>query len=183
MSTHVAKAFAKVYNKFGNAEFVNQVLAKPEKYMVKQTRVRAWLQSLRTKHNIFLFALTNAGFDHANALMKYSYGDDWVSLFDIVIVSAGKKKFFAAPPASTTTATTAAGGKSAAASASTATPAASAAASSSSSARFRNKTFRKKFVQVGAHPQTTLPLSQPPVLTPPLLPPPLKTVGPKDGQA
>jgi len=65
--------------------------------MVKQDTVREWLQRLRKRFGLRLFALTNAAFPHANSLMTFSFGEAWTQLFDIVIVEAKKRTFFAPP--------------------------------------------------------------------------------------
>ena len=93
LSKDIAGAFRFVYTKFC-ADGFPAVLAHPEEYMVKQTATREWLRRLRDECGVRLFALTNAGFDHANALMTYSYGEDWLTMFDVVVVEAKKRTLF-----------------------------------------------------------------------------------------
>lgn len=43
------------------------------------------------------FMLTNAAWEHTNAVMTYAYGAGWTDLFDMIVTSAGKKNFFRPP--------------------------------------------------------------------------------------
>lgn len=64
------------------------------KYIVQQPRVRAWLRALRERHGKRLFLLTNAAMPHADTVAGIALGEDWLSLFDLVIDKATKRSFF-----------------------------------------------------------------------------------------
>ncbi len=96
--------------------FSSQIMQNPKQFVTKQRRTRLWLRELRKlpstapalrpaggaqppfaaakPRNLRLFILSNADFEHVNAFMSYSYGGDWLTLFDLVIVNAKKRTFY-----------------------------------------------------------------------------------------
>jgi HAD superfamily 5'-nucleotidase-like hydrolase len=67
------------------------------KYIYKRPDVRNWLLSMK-KEGIGLFLVTNSKIDYAKLLLKYSFGEDWRDLFDIVISDGRKPAFFSGRP-------------------------------------------------------------------------------------
>jgi len=87
---------ALMYNfaEWGKGGYFSDITIYPERYLIKQPNVRKWLVDLRQKHKKFLFLLTNSLPEYTNVLMNYSFGTDWVQLFDIVSVHAQKPTWF-----------------------------------------------------------------------------------------
>lgn len=96
----LAAAFRFIYSAFAKDGFAS-ILSDPSMFVRRQQHVRAWLARL-SQQGVRLFALTNADFDHANSLMSHAYGEDWTTLFDVVVVNAKKRAFFSSPPKAAT---------------------------------------------------------------------------------
>lgn len=66
----------------------------PEKYLHKTdiTAIMSWLQ--QTKPTISTFLLTGSNVDFANFTANYAFGEEWQSIFDIIICFARKPGFF-----------------------------------------------------------------------------------------
>ena len=93
----------------------------PKMFVTRQRRARLWLRELRKVQStapqlrpqpgggasakarpVRLFVLSNADFEHVNGFMSYSYGGDWLTLFDLVVVNAKKRTFYEDSPTTTT---------------------------------------------------------------------------------
>ncbi|XP_012277693.1 5'-nucleotidase domain-containing protein 1 isoform X2 [Orussus abietinus] len=86
-----------MYNKdhfqSGQGNFFSAIKSNPKKYIHKcSPRTISWLQDLKKKQKIFL--ITGSNIDFANFTASYAFGDDWKSLFDIIICYAKKPGFF-----------------------------------------------------------------------------------------
>eukprot|EP01116_Phalansterium_solitarium_P020754 TRINITY_DN6217_c0_g1_i1.p2 TRINITY_DN6217_c0_g1~~TRINITY_DN6217_c0_g1_i1.p2 ORF type:complete len:288 (-),score=96.45 TRINITY_DN6217_c0_g1_i1:489-1352(-) len=92
---HIVTARDHSFCSFTVGRYFPAVLGTPSKYLRKQPHVRRWLQGLR-KHGVKLLLLTNSMADYTDLLMKFSYGDDWKDLFDLIVVHAKKPHFFVA---------------------------------------------------------------------------------------
>lgn len=69
------------------------VKSSPEKYLHKcHPQVLEWMKKLRGRSKLFL--LTGSNFDFADFTASYAIGEDWRSLFDIVVCYARKPGFF-----------------------------------------------------------------------------------------
>ncbi|OTF76694.1 5'-nucleotidase domain-containing protein-like protein, partial [Euroglyphus maynei] len=62
-------------------------------YLEKNERLPVFLEHLR-KHNKKVFLITNSPFYFVDNGMKYMIGDDWRTLFDVIVVQARKPSFF-----------------------------------------------------------------------------------------
>jgi HAD superfamily 5'-nucleotidase-like hydrolase len=65
----------------------------PGRFLRKREEVKAWLQGLRAQGK-FLFLATNSRLDYTRLLARYSFGEDWESLFDLIIADAKKPGWF-----------------------------------------------------------------------------------------
>lgn len=72
----------------------NHVKKNPEKYLHKAniTAITSWLKQVKQKSVIFL--LTGSHADFVNFVANYALGEEWQSIFDIVVCSARKPGFF-----------------------------------------------------------------------------------------
>ncbi|KAF7495408.1 5'-nucleotidase domain-containing protein 3 [Sarcoptes scabiei] len=62
-------------------------------YLEKNEKLPLFLEHLK-KNNKKMFVITNSPFYFVDNGMKYMIGDDWRSLFDVIVVQARKPKFF-----------------------------------------------------------------------------------------
>ena len=67
----------------------------PKIILDQDPKLRPMLDRLK-KHGKITFLMTNSPFEIVNAGMCYMFGDDWRTLFDIIIVNARKPSFFSA---------------------------------------------------------------------------------------
>lgn len=74
--------------------YFKEIASNPDKYLFKQLRVKEWIMELKQKHNKFLFLLTNSLPEYTHLLMDFSFGNDWVNLFDVINVNARKPRWF-----------------------------------------------------------------------------------------
>ncbi|RLU15606.1 hypothetical protein DMN91_011359 [Ooceraea biroi] len=73
--------------------FFGRVKRNPEKYLRKcNPETVSWLRKLKERSATFLITGSNA--DFANFTASYALGEDWRSLFDIVVCYARKPSFF-----------------------------------------------------------------------------------------
>nr|XP_027201154.1 5'-nucleotidase domain-containing protein 3-like [Dermatophagoides pteronyssinus] len=68
-------------------------LQKIPNYLEKNERLPVFLEHLR-KNNKKVFLITNSPFHFVDNGMKYMIGNDWRSLFDVIVVQARKPSFF-----------------------------------------------------------------------------------------
>eukprot|EP00056_Hartaetosiga_gracilis_P020129 m.17707 g.17707 ORF g.17707 m.17707 type:complete len:398 (-) comp8185_c0_seq4:514-1707(-) len=67
----------------------------PHKYIFEAPpEVASWLMTMKTDHHVNMFLLTNSHQDYATFLLKHTFGEDWKSLFDIVVFYGSKPQFF-----------------------------------------------------------------------------------------
>lgn len=67
--------------------------AQPEKFINKcNPQVVQWLKEIKKSKKVFL--ITGSNVDYASFTAKYSLGDDWRSLFDIIVCYTRKPGFF-----------------------------------------------------------------------------------------
>ncbi|RYY34324.1 hypothetical protein EON62_03405, partial [archaeon] len=108
------------YCPFGSSALTS-TLAMAKKSVLPAPRVAEWLSTLRalplplqpasaaaqdaatpltvrTSRRVRTFVLTNSSYNHASILLNAAYGNDWQSLFDLIIVDARKKSFFNPTP-------------------------------------------------------------------------------------
>ena len=67
---------------------------RPKMFVYKRPGQRKALQRFKYRTGRKIFLLTNADWDHTQSMMTYTYGSDWRTVFDLVIVKGRKKKFF-----------------------------------------------------------------------------------------
>ncbi len=67
----------------------------PKMILEQDPELRPMLERLKSNGKT-TFLMTNSPFEIVNAGMNFMLGDDWRSLFDVVIVSAKKPTFFTA---------------------------------------------------------------------------------------
>ena len=67
----------------------------PKVILEQDPLLRPMLDRLK-KHGKTTFLMTNSPFEIVNAGMSYMFGQDWRTLFDIIIVNAKKPSFFSA---------------------------------------------------------------------------------------
>jgi len=72
--------------------FHQEINLKPHIYLHKDSEQRPFLQRLSAEKKVFL--ITNSPFSTINVGMTYMVGEDWMDLFDVIIVTAGKPHFF-----------------------------------------------------------------------------------------
>ncbi|CAF1086470.1 unnamed protein product [Adineta ricciae] len=93
----IADGFEYLFNDFNRGNYFAAIRANPEKFIYQRSDVRQWLERLReNKKNLFL--ATNSRFDYTNLLSSYAFGQDWQSLFDMIIVDCKKPSFFSQSP-------------------------------------------------------------------------------------
>jgi len=96
-SSHVQKIFEAMsynFNRWDRGWYFKSIASQPEKYIITQPNVRKWLLELKEKHHRVLFLLTNSLPEYTHLLMRFSFGEDWFKLFDVVSVTAKKPHFF-----------------------------------------------------------------------------------------
>jgi len=96
-SSHVQKIFEAMtynFNQWDRGWYFKSIASQPEKYIITQPNVRKWLLELKEKHHRVLFLLTNSLPEYTHLLMRFSFGEDWFKLFDVVSVTARKPHFF-----------------------------------------------------------------------------------------
>ena len=65
----------------------------PKIILEQDSSLRPMVDRLK-KHGKTTFLMTNSPFEIVNAGMSYMFGEDWRTLFDIIIVNAKKPSFF-----------------------------------------------------------------------------------------
>ncbi|KAL4501435.1 hypothetical protein ABPG72_021242 [Tetrahymena utriculariae] len=81
-------------NQYGR--FFRQISENPGLYMFKQNQFRTTLENLKSQGKV-LFIVTNSHYEFMNLTMTYSYGEDWMNIFDFIFVKGGKPEFFNNP--------------------------------------------------------------------------------------
>ena len=82
------------YGSNTESQFYPEFYANPQKYVMKvSNEFKAKLFELKTKGKK-LAIVTNGNGDYCNFIMNYAYGEDWHSIFDAYVFSAGKPEFF-----------------------------------------------------------------------------------------
>jgi len=76
---------------YGN--YYRELIQNPGKYAYKQDKLKEMLQSLKAKGKV-LFIASNSHYEYLKLMMEYTYGKDWVEIFDFIIPNSGKPKFF-----------------------------------------------------------------------------------------
>ncbi|CAI2356663.1 unnamed protein product [Caenorhabditis sp. 36 PRJEB53466] len=71
-----------------------QVMADPEKYVLRDERASRFLNQLR-EHGKKTFLLTNSDWSYTNVMMKFILGDEWRQYFHIIVVDSCKPRWFA----------------------------------------------------------------------------------------
>ena len=69
------------------------MLEDPEAFIIPQPDTRQSLELLR-KRGIKTFLATNSHVEYAELIMKTTFGDDWMSLFDLICAKSIKPRFF-----------------------------------------------------------------------------------------
>lgn len=69
-----------------------ELLKNTAKYIEKGDDTKKFLQNLRNKCKLFL--LTNSDWQYVDLLMTFTFGSDWTSLFDLILLSARKPYFW-----------------------------------------------------------------------------------------
>lgn len=64
------------------------------KYIHERQDVRDWLTHLRNNMKVRIFLLTNSHADYSNLLLNHAFGEDWRSVFDLMIYYGNKPSFF-----------------------------------------------------------------------------------------
>eukprot|EP00667_Euglena_gracilis_P010335 EG_transcript_10515 len=67
--------------------------AAPGRYLEPRPGLRRWLEALRARGQR-LFLCTNSQLDYAALTMEWTFGADWRSLFDVILVNTVKPSFF-----------------------------------------------------------------------------------------
>jgi HAD superfamily 5'-nucleotidase-like hydrolase len=91
--THLSNGFDYLFNDFNRGNYFSSIRENPNKFVYKRLDVRQWLEKLK-QSNKKLFLATNSRFDYTDLLTTYAFGDDWQSLFDLIIVDCKKPSFF-----------------------------------------------------------------------------------------
>jgi phosphoglycolate phosphatase-like HAD superfamily hydrolase len=76
-----------------SGDFHRIVANDPEKYFNPTPHLEAVLTNLKSAGKQLIFA-SNSPYWYVDAGMKYVLGDDWMKMWDVVIVSAGKPAFY-----------------------------------------------------------------------------------------
>mmetsp|Transcript_20633 Transcript_20633/g.48954 ORF Transcript_20633/g.48954 Transcript_20633/m.48954 type:complete len:705 (-) Transcript_20633:88-2202(-) len=76
-----------------SGDFHRIVAANPEVYFNPTPHLKSMLTQLKNSGKRLIFA-SNSPFWYVDAGMKYTLGDDWKKMWDVVIVSAGKPSFY-----------------------------------------------------------------------------------------
>ncbi|SPQ93953.1 5'-nucleotidase domain-containing protein [Plasmodiophora brassicae] len=76
-----------------NGAIHSMIMGQPSTYLSPSTATKKYLQTLRAAGKK-TFLLSNSPFPFIDAGMRFIYSDDWRSLFDVIIVSAGKPAWF-----------------------------------------------------------------------------------------
>ncbi|XP_060583204.1 5'-nucleotidase domain-containing protein 3-like [Ruditapes philippinarum] len=69
------------------------IMGNLDKYLENGPHIKKILERLANAGKK-LFIITNSGFPFINSGMKYMVGENWIDLFDVVVVNARKPKFF-----------------------------------------------------------------------------------------
>ena len=93
---HFSQGFDHLFNDFNRGNYFQSIRDNPEKYIYQRADVRQWLEKLKAK-NQRLFLATNSRLDYTDLLSTYAFGEDWRSLFDLIIVDCKKPSFFSSP--------------------------------------------------------------------------------------
>lgn len=89
----VISGFHFCFGDFQQGEYFEALRQDISRYVYKRPDVKNWLLKLRG-NGIRLFLATNSHLDYADLLLKYSFGEDWRTLFDLTIVDSRKPIFF-----------------------------------------------------------------------------------------
>eukprot|EP00339_Tiarina_fusa_P026020 CAMPEP_0117004272 /NCGR_PEP_ID=MMETSP0472-20121206/5305_1 /TAXON_ID=693140 ORGANISM="Tiarina fusus, Strain LIS" /NCGR_SAMPLE_ID=MMETSP0472 /ASSEMBLY_ACC=CAM_ASM_000603 /LENGTH=603 /DNA_ID=CAMNT_0004705181 /DNA_START=61 /DNA_END=1873 /DNA_ORIENTATION=+ len=76
-----------------SGDFHRIVANDPKKYFNPTPHLKSVLTNLKSSGKHLIFA-SNSPYWYVDAGMRYVLGDDWISMWDIVIVSAGKPRFY-----------------------------------------------------------------------------------------
>jgi len=74
-------------------EFFRELILYPERYIFKSDKIISFLKYLKNKKK-FVFVCSNSMYDFLSVTMKYSFGENWIQFFDLVIFNAKKPCFF-----------------------------------------------------------------------------------------
>ena len=94
---HVSSAFRRIFSSKTPAKDNAETIMREDlpKYIDRSEAVAPWLRSLRSA-GVKTFLVTNADWDHTEALCKRALGEQWRDLFEIVVVESAKPGFFTA---------------------------------------------------------------------------------------
>eukprot|EP00474_Spongospora_subterranea_P002579 CRZ03037.1 hypothetical protein [Spongospora subterranea] len=76
-----------------NGAIHRSIMDNPQLFLSKSTATKQYLKSLASAGKK-VFLLSNSPFLFIDCGMRFIYGEDWRSLFDVIIVSAGKPAWF-----------------------------------------------------------------------------------------
>eukprot|EP00934_Nitzschia_sp_Nitz4_P001685 Nitzschia sp. Nitz4//scaffold123_size70294//65611//67723//NITZ4_005935-RA/size70294-augustus-gene-0.66-mRNA-1//-1//CDS//3329534506//1685//frame0 len=92
-SSVVEDVLAAIRDTHLSGDFHRIVAQQPEKYFIPTPHLRSVLTKLKESGKRLIFA-SNSPFWYVNEGMKYVLGEDWIDMWDTVIVSAGKPAFY-----------------------------------------------------------------------------------------
>ncbi|EGC36267.1 hypothetical protein DICPUDRAFT_87496 [Dictyostelium purpureum] len=94
LAKEIAVSFKTHFDNFYDSHYYYEFCANPGKFIYKvNPKFLEWLKLIRSKGTKVLL-ITNSKSEYTDAVMKYSYGENFKDHFDCIIVDAHKPEFF-----------------------------------------------------------------------------------------